>query len=334
MSSTPSGRNMGLEIESWPLARSFEIARGSKISAELVRVTLNEDGFCGRGEAVPYKRYGESIETVSAAIEALQPQIEAGMSRAQLAEAMLPGAARAALDCALWDLQAKQSGRPVWQLAGMAQPTPLKTAMTIVIDAPDKMARAAAKAADWPLLKVKLGGRDGLAADLTRLAELRQARPDAELIVDVNEGWQVEELARYAHRLADSNIRFIEQPVPQAQQAALAGIDLPFCADESAHDSADIEELARLYQWVNIKIDKTGGLTEALHMAATARDHGLSIMVGCMVATSLSMAPAHLVGELADYVDLDGPIWLERDRENGLTYEKGIVHPPERALWG
>ena len=334
MQPTASSRKMVLEIESWPLARRFEIARGSKISAELVRVTLSENGFCGRGEAVPYRRYGESIETVSAAIETLQPQIEAGMTRAQLGEAILPGAARAAVDCALWDLQAKQSGQAVWQLAGMARPEALTTALTIVIDAPDKMARAAAKAADWPLLKIKLGGRDGFAADLTRLTELRQARPDAEMIVDVNEGWQVEELARYANRLADYNIRFFEQPVPQAQQAALAAIDLPFCADESAHESADIADLAKLYDWVNIKIDKTGGLTEALEMAATARRQGLNIMVGCMVATSLSMAPAHLVGQLADYVDLDGPLWLERDRENGLAYENGVIQPPEPALWG
>ena len=154
------------------------------------------------------------------------------------------------------------------------------------------------------------------------------------MIVDVNEGWQVEELARYADRLAAYNISFFEQPVPQAQQAALAGIDLPFCADESAHESTDIEALAELYDWVNIKIDKTGGLTEALQMAATARAHGLNIMVGCMVATSLSMAPAHLVGQLADYVDLDGPLWLERDRENGLVYKNGIIHPPQPALWG
>lgn len=327
-------RKISIRVETWPLRHRFAIARGSKISADVICVEISENGHVGRGEAVPYARYGESVETVSAAIETLIPALAQGMDRAALSDALLPGAARNAVDCALWDLQAKQTGKSVHQLVGLPAPEKLTTAYTVVLDEADKMADAARKARAYPLLKIKLGGPQGVMADLTRLAAIAEARPDAQLIVDANEGWQAEDVARYSDALGRYGVVFFEQPVPQAQEAALAQIDLPFCADESVHDAADIAALPAAYEWVNIKLDKAGGLSEALACVAAARESRRKIMVGCMVATSLSMAPAFVVAQQADLIDLDGPLWLAEDREHGLRFEGAQICPPAAALWG
>ena len=326
-------RKLTIRAESWPLRQRFSIARGSKISADVLCVEIAQDACVGRGEAVPYRRYGESMETVTAAVESIQAALENGLGRADLLDALLPGAARNAIDCALWDLEAKQSKTDIAKLAA-SDLKPITTAFTIVIDDADKMAAQAEKAQAYPLLKIKLGGREGVMADITRLAAIAEARPDAQLIVDSNEGWQIDELARYADQLGRYGVTFFEQPVPQAQEAGLADIDLPFCADESVHDTGSLTNLSRAYDWVNLKLDKTGGLTEALACAQTAKSDGRKIMVGCMVATSLSMAPAMVLAQHADLVDLDGPLWLAEDRANGLRYDGATIYPPTAELWG
>ncbi len=327
-------REITIKAETWPLKHRFSIARGSKLSADVICVDISENNHTGRGEAVPYARYGENTETVTAAIETLLPALQDGMNRAELADALLPGAARNALDCALWDLHAKQSGTAAYQQAGLDTLAPLTTAYTIVLDDADRMADKATKAHPYSLLKVKLGGREGMMADITRLAAVAEARPDAKLIVDVNEGWTVDALARYGEQLGRYGVMFFEQPVPQAQEAELAHINLPFCADESVHDRHDIEKIAAAYAWVNLKLDKTGGLSEALACVETARALNKKIMVGCMVATSLSMAPAFILAQHADLVDLDGPLWLAKDRADGLHFDGARIHPPNRSLWG
>ena len=326
-------RKLTIRAESWPLRQRFSIARGSKISADVLCVEIVQNACVGRGEAVPYRRYGESMETVTAAVESIQAALENGLGRADLLDALLPGAARNAIDCALWDLEAKQSKTDIAKLAAIDL-KPTTTAFTIVIDDADKMAAQAEKAQAYPLLKIKLGGREGVMADITRLAAIAEARPDAQLIVDSNEGWQIDELARYADQLGRYGVTFFEQPVPQAQEAGLADIELPFCADESVHDTGSLTNLSRAYDWVNLKLDKTGGLTEALACAQTAKSDGRKIMVGCMVATSLSMAPAMILAQHADLVDLDGPLWLAEDRANGLRYDGATIYPPTAELWG
>ena len=326
-------RKLTIRAESWPLRQRFSIARGSKISADVLCVEIAQNACVGRGEAVPYRRYGESMETVTAAVESIQAALENGLGRADLLDALLPGAARNAIDCALWDLEAKQSKTDIAKLAAIDL-KPITTAFTIVIDDADKMAAQAEKAQAYPLLKIKLGGREGVMADITRLAAIAEARPDAQLIVDSNEGWQIDELARYANQLGRYDVTFFEQPVPQAQEAGLTDIDLPFCADESVHDTGSLTNLSRAYDWVNLKLDKTGGLTEALACARTAKSDGRKIMVGCMVATSLSMAPAMILAQHADLVDLDGPLWLAEDRANGLRYDGATIYPPTAELWG
>jgi len=325
---------ISIKAEVWPLRQHFTIARGAKQMAETICVEIAHGKHIGRGEAVPYARYGETTETVTGAIESLIPALENGMTRAQLSQALLPGAARSALDCALWDLQAKRQGQPVWQMLDMAAPRILPTAYTISLDSADKMAAAAASARDFSLLKIKLGGADGLLADIARLSEICHARPDAQLIVDANEGWQVEDLARYEKQLARFGVTFFEQPVPVAQDAALDQCQLPFCADESVHDTDSLQAISPAYQWVNIKLDKAGGLSEALDMVKLARAKNLNILVGCMVATSLAMAPAFLLGQLADMIDLDGPLWLAQDRPHGHVFQGASIHPPQAALWG
>lgn len=330
----PMARHITIKVETWPLKQRFAIARGSKIDAEVICVEIEENGVIGRGEAVPYARFGETMETASGAIEALLPALQAGLSREELAQALLPGAARNALDCALWDLAAKQSGERAYISAGLDALKPVTTAFTIGLDDADRMAIMAVKAQAYPLLKLKLGGADGVMADLSRLAAVAEARPDAQLVVDANEGWQVSELARYAEPLGRYGVLFFEQPVPQAQESELSQIDLPFCADESVHDRHDIEAMNEAYTWVNIKLDKAGGLSEALACVEMARARRKKIMVGCMVATSLSMAPAFIVAQHADLVDLDGPLWLAQDREPGLVFEGASLHPPSADIWG
>lgn len=327
-------RKISIKAETWPLRQRFAIARGSKIAAEVISVEIGQDGVAGRGEAVPYARYGETVESANAAIEGLVPALQNGMTRQALADVLLPGAARNVIDCALWDLEAKLAGSSAYELAGLPAPKPLTTAYTIILDDADKMAQAATKARAYPVLKIKLGGPQGVMADITRLAAVAEARPDAQLIVDANEGWQAEELARYADNLGRYGVVFFEQPVPQAQEAALTHINLPFCADESVHDRHDIADLPAAYGWVNLKLDKTGGLTEALACIDIARQSGRKIMVGCMVATSLSMAPAFMLAQQADMVDLDGPLWLAEDCPHGLRFDGAHILPPTTKLWG
>ncbi len=320
-------------IERWPLANPFTISRGSKTEAVVVTVELREGDHRGRGECVPYARYGESPERVVAAIEALHPALRQGLDRAALQTAMPAGAARNALDCAFWDLAAKQTGRRAYELAGLASPRPLVTAYTISLATPGAMAEAAAKAAGRPLLKVKLGGGE---TDAERIAAVRRAAPKAELIVDANEGWSANNLAQNLSACADAGVTLIEQPLPEGSDDALLHIKrpIPVCADESVHDRASLDALAGKYEAINVKLDKSGGLTEALALAAEAERRGFSIMVGCMVATSLAMAPAMLVAERARVVDLDGPLLLAKDREQGLRYDGSLINPPGPALWG
>lgn len=319
-------------IERWPIAGAFTISRGAKTEAAVVVATLSDGTFSGRGECVPYPRYGESVEAVAAAIEAIRSDIRNGMDRGALQSAMKPGAARNALDCAFWDMEAKRAGRRVDALAGLAPPRPLMTAFTISLGEPDVMARAARQAAARKLLKIKLGAP----GDPERVAAVRKAAPDAALIVDANEGWTPGDLGANLDACARANVALIEQPLPASADAALAGIKraVPICADESAHDRASLAALVNKYDAVNIKLDKTGGLTEALAMADEARKLNLDVMAGCMVATSLAMAPAVLLAQRARYVDLDGPLLLARDRDHGLRYEGSLVHPPDAVLWG
>ena len=320
--------------ESFPLAQTFTISRGSKTTAEVFVIELNRDGDTGRGESVPYPRYNETIAAATAAVEALRPQIETGTpDRATLQNTLLPGAARNALDCAFWDLEAKRSGQAAHQLAGLPAPHPVTTAYTLSLAAPEAMGQTAAVNADRPLLKIKLGG-DG--ADLDRIEAIRANAPAATLIVDANEGWSAKQVEPLSAELAQRGVALIEQPLPAGQDALLAEHKhpVPLCADESCHTNSDLEALATRYECVNLKLDKTGGLTEALLLATKAKELGLDLMVGCMVATSLAMAPAALLAPQARYVDLDGPLLLKQDREHGLLYDGSLMHPPQPDLWG
>jgi L-alanine-DL-glutamate epimerase-like enolase superfamily enzyme len=328
----PSRLTLRLAVERWPIAGSFAISRGSKTEAVVVVAELGAGKARGRGECVPYARYGETVATVSAAIEGLRPQIEAGLTRQELQAAMPPGAARNALDCAYWDLEAKLAGRSAAELAGLGTLRPVTTAYTISIGTPEAMAEAAGNAAARPLLKVKLG-REG---DPARIAAVRRAAPQAQLIVDANEGWDETNLEANLAACAAAGVTLVEQPLPDGRDALLGRIAraIPVCADESAHARDSLHTLAGKYDAVNVKLDKAGGLTEALAMAAEAERLGLKLMVGCMVATSLSMAPALLVAQRAAVVDLDGPLLLAQDRPEALRYEGSLVHPPAAALWG
>jgi L-alanine-DL-glutamate epimerase-like enolase superfamily enzyme len=316
-------------VESWPIAGSFVISRGAKREAAVVVAQVSDGKVVGRGECVPYARYGETVEGVRDAILALRGKLS---DRASLVQQMPAGAARNALDCALWDYEAKRSGRSAAALAGLAAPRPVATAYTISLDAPEAMAaRAAVAARTMPLLKLKLGG----AGDEMRLRQVRAACPAARLIADANEAWTPELLPALMAAAAETGVELIEQPLPAGADAVLAGPRaVPVCADESVHDRASLEALAGRYDAVNIKLDKAGGLTEALALASEARARGLQVMVGCMVATSLSMAPALLVAQGADWVDLDGPLLLARDRAPALRYEGALAYPPTPELWG
>ena len=324
---------LSVAVERWPIAGRFEISRGAKTEALVVVAELFDGRHRGRGECVPYARYGEGSDGVAAAIERLQGDIAAGLDRQALQTVMPPGAARNALDCAFWDLEAKRAGRPVAELAGLATPHPLTTAFTISLGTPDEMARAAAKAADRPLLKVKLGGPGD---DGARISAVRRAAPHCELIVDANEGWTAEELAERLSACARNGVTLVEQPLPAGRDEALDGMPrlLPICADESVHGLASLPAMIGKYDAVNIKLDKAGGLTEALAMAAEAERAGLAIVAGCMVATSLAMAPAMLVAQRARIVDLDGPLLLARDRPHAMRYEGSRLYPATSALWG
>ena len=316
-------------VETWPIAGSFVIARGAKREATVVVARVSDGEVTGRGECVPYARYGETVDGVRDAILAMRGILS---DRAEVQQ-MPPGAARNALDCALWDYSAKRSRSTVAALAGLPSPHPVTTAYTISLDSAESMAAnaAAAVANSRPLLKLKLAG----AGDEARLRQIRAACPGTRLIVDANESWTSDLLPSLMAIAAETGVELIEQPLPAGGDAALAGPRIvPVCADESLHDRAGLAALAGRYDAINIKLDKSGGLTEALAVAAEARRRGLKIMVGCMVATSLSMAPAMHLAQTADWVDLDGPLLLARDRQPGLRYEGAVVYPPEPRLWG
>jgi len=329
----PSPR-LTVRRETFPIRGSFRISRGAKTEAAVVVAEVVDGPLRGWGECVPYARYGESVEGVVAALEAVAGAVADGLDRASLAAAMPAGAARNALDCALWDLEAKRSGVPAWRTAGLiAPPAALTTCYTLSVDEPAAMAQAARdRVARHPLLKMKLTGE----GDLDRVRAVRAAAPAARLVVDANEGWTLEQLDRFAPVLAGLGIEMIEQPLPAGRDEALRGVrsPVPLGADESCHGLESLEGLRGLYAVVNVKLDKTGGLTEALAMRRAAEAMGFDVMVGCMVATSLAMAPAMLVGQGARYIDLDGPLLLARDREPGLVYDGATVQPPRPELWG
>jgi L-Ala-D/L-Glu epimerase len=325
-------RNLLVSAESFPIAGAFTISRGSKTTAEVVTCRIASSGLVGRGECVPYARYGESVAGVLAAIEDMRGAIEDGIGREALAEIMPAGAARNAVDCALWDLEAKLSGVPTWQVINALAPQKLVTAYTLSLSEPDVMRQQAAEHAGRALLKVKVGTAD----DAARIRAVRAGAPGSTIILDANEGWTPENLAHHFAVCAEARIALVEQPLPAGNDAALAGHSrpIPVCADESVHRTEDVAKLVDRYDAINIKLDKAGGLTEALALREAARRYRLKIMVGCMVGTSLGMAPAVLLAQGADFVDLDGPLLLACDREPGLHYEGSSVYPPEATLWG
>ena len=312
----------------FPLAQVFTISRGSRTEAKVLSVKISRDGISGWGECVPYARYNETAASVSEQIKSLPDAFD----RQSLYELLPPGAARNAVDCALWDLEAKQSNFRVWQLAGLPAPGPEITAYTLSLDSPEKMRAQAAEHAHRPLLKIKLGTPD----DMPRLEAVRTGAPHSDIIVDANEGWSADIYADLAPHLLRLGVKLVEQPLPAADDSALLGLDrpVPVCADESAHDRASLAHLAGKYDVVNIKLDKTGGLTEALALKRDALVQGFEVMVGCMVGSSLAMAPATLVAQGALITDLDGPLLLAEDRAHPLHFDAAGVHPPSAALWG
>ncbi len=325
-------RQITARQEVWPIAGSFVIARGAKTEAKVIVVELAQDGFSGRGESVPYGRYGETIDSVLAQIDQVSDAVAAGMDRTKLMDILPAGAARNAIDCALWDLEAKRSGIRAHILAGYAQLEPVKTAYTISLGTPKAMSSAARTAAKRPMLKLKIGGPD----DLDRVEAVRLAAPKARLVVDANEALSFDDLVRLAPDFARLKVQLIEQPLSAGEDEALEGYHSPvmLCADESLHTRQELAQCARRYGAINIKLDKAGGLTEALALKHEAEVLGLEIMAGCMVATSLSMAPAMIIAQGAAIVDLDGPLLLAKDREPGLTYIGSMIEPGSEALWG
>lgn len=318
--------------EVFPVAGSFTISRGSRTEIRVVTVTVTDGVHVGRGECVPYARYGETVDGVIATILDLAGDLATGLDRSGLQTRLPPGAARNGIDCALWDLEAKRAGCPVWQLAGLPAPSPVETAFTLSLGTPESMRAAAEKNANRPLLKVKLGTDD----DLGRIEAVRAGAPRSRIIVDANEGWTVEQYMALAPALVRLGVALVEQPLPAGRDEALRGIErvLPVCADESCHDRASLAHLHGKYDAINIKLDKTGGLTEALLMRDAAVAAGYKIMVGCMLGTSLAMAPAFFVAQGAGFVDLDGPLLLAADRPSPVRYEGSIMQVPDQALWG
>jgi L-Ala-D/L-Glu epimerase len=315
----------------WPLKETFRISRGSRTEARVIVVTITDGQHVGRGEGVPLRRYNQTSESVLKQIESLKSQ--GGLDRQKLQTLLPAGAARNALDCALWDLEAKASGRRVWELANIKLTPEVETSFTISLDTPDKMAVAAKSAAKFPILKLKLGGDE---VDRSRVEAVRKAAHHARLLVDANESWSPEHYRKTAPQLANFGVELIEQPFPASADEPLETLahPIPVCADESCHTSADLPRLKSRYEMINVKLDKTGGLTEALLLCEKARKNGFKLLIGCMVGTSLSMAPARVLATRADYVDLDGPLLVARDCTNGLRYDQGKVGMPSRELWG
>ena len=326
-------RRMDVAIERFAIAGRFTIARGSRTEAIVLTVTLSQGQARGRGECVPYARYGESVESVQAQIESVREAVEGGLDRGPLQVSLPPGAARNALDCALWDLEAKLTGVPAHVSAGLDRPASVTTAYTISLADPAEMAAAAGKAAHRPILKIKLGAAEG---DADRIAAIRRAAPDATLIADANEGWTDDNVERHLAACAAAGVALVEQPLKAGSDAVLSELrrEVPICADESVHDRHDLDRLVGRYDAINVKLDKTGGLTEALHLVSDAQARGFTLMIGCMLGTSLAMAPALILAPRARFVDLDGPLLLAQDRSDGLTYEGSLVRPPPPALWG
>jgi len=325
-------RTLTVKQESWPIRGSFRISRGAKTTADVVVVEITENGITGRGECVPYRRYGETPSTVLGQVTTARDAIAHGASRVDLLSLLPSGAARNAIDCALWDLEAKKTARSVADLADIPKPGPLITAYTLSLDTPLKMAEAAKANADRPLLKLKLGGEE----DVERVNAIRAAAPKTRLIVDANEAWSEQMIQNFLPHMANAGVEMIEQPLPAGEDSILGEIDrlVPICADESCHDTASLDYVASNYDFINIKLDKTGGLTEALQLVEAGREFGLGIMVGCMLGTSLGMAPAYYIGGFARYVDLDGPLLLDKDRPNGIKFDGSVMHPPSSDLWG
>ncbi len=317
--------------QSWPLDKPFRIARGISTEARVVVVTVTDGPHTGRGEAVPIKRYNQSVASVLAQIESIKS--EKNLDRHRIQELLPAGAARNALDCALWDLEAKKSGKRAWDLANVPMVPEVETSFTISLDTPAAMAAAANASAKAPLLKLKLGGDD---VDLARVEAVREATPGTRLLIDANESWSPAHYQKIAPALRGLRVELIEQPFPSDADDVLETLDhlVPVCADESCHTTADLSRLTKRYEVVNVKLDKTGGLTEALLLTERAREKGFKLLIGCMVGTSLSMAPARVLASAADYVDLDGPLLLARDRDHGLTYENNRIGLPSNQLWG
>jgi len=317
--------------EIWPLKKVFRISRGRHTEAQVVVVTVANDEHIGRGEGVPIKRYEQSVESVLAQIESIK--VEKNLDRQQLQKLLPAGAARNALDCALWDLEAKTSGKRVWELANVPIVLEVRTSFTISLDTPEKMAAAAAVAAELPILKLKLQGDD---LDHARVKGVRESAPAARLLIDANESWSPEHYRKIVPEIHELGAELIEQPFPANADEVLETLDhpIPVCADESCHTTADLRRLTNRYEMINVKLDKTGGLTEALRLCDRARDSGFKLLIGCMVCTSLGIAPARLLASNADLVDLDGPLLLGRDREHGLAYTNGRLALPSAQLWG
>ena len=316
------------KVEIFPLAHVFRISRGARTQAEVVTVTIEKGGLIGRGECVPYARYNETLESVIKQVESLPTDVD----KKTLQDTLPPGAARNAVDCALWDFECKKRNQRIWEIAGIQVPEQKITAYTLSLDEPENMFKQAEINSNRPLLKIKLGTQN----DMPRLEAVRKGAPNSEIIVDANEGWDAELYSRLAPELVRLGVKLVEQPLPADQDNDLIGLPrpLPICADESCHDRKSLKKLVGKYDFVNIKLDKTGGLTEALQLKDKALEAGFKIMVGCMVGSSLAMAPATLIAQNATFVDLDGPLLLEQDRRHGLFYDESWVYPPLKDLWG
>lgn len=321
------------KIERFRLAQPFTIARGSRTEAVVLKVELHDGMLCGHGEGLPYAHYGETPDGVLSQIQTVKDTIEQGIDRIALKDRMPAGAARNAIDAALWSLEAKQTGISVANRLGVAPLQDLKTMLTISLGTPSEMATAARKVGDAPVLKIKLG--NGL-DDVERINAVREASPASMIVVDANEGWRAEDLPTLFSALADADVAMIEQPLPASNDDALSAMDrpIPVYADESVRNDPDWTSLRDRYDGINIKLDKTGGLSSALEQVKVARDYDLGVMIGCMVATSLSMAPAHILAQKADYVDLDAPFLLAEDRKNAMVVKNGWISPPDPRLWG
>jgi L-alanine-DL-glutamate epimerase-like enolase superfamily enzyme len=322
--------------ETWPVAGVFRIARGAVTSVEVVVVEVEDGGLVGHGEGCPEKRYHENAEICLDQIESVRAHAADGLDRGELQDLLPAGAARNALDCALWDLEAKRRDAPAWRVAGLTGMQELTTAYTNSLDRPETMGERAAASADRPLLKIKLGGEGGAPADIARVEAVRRGAPQSRLIVDANEAWTLDQLREVAPRLAELGVELIEQPLPASADGVLDSYrgPVPLAADESCLDRGSLPAVRGRYQFVNIKLDKTGGLTEALALADAASEQGLKLMVGCMLGTSLAMAPAALIGQRCEFVDLDGPLLLAEDRVPCIRYDRGVMLPAPRELWG